>query len=684
MAFVYKSERDVNPIRSPTTGDLGPGQYLPQGFIGTRNKLSNVGFDSNTYREMKLTKNDNPGPGSYEKDDAFEKFADLFNDRSYKSPTLLKSLEMVGPDSLDPYTIIINKEKSKDVAFFSKEKRFKESPNSDFPGPSDYGMNDPKFLVKNSMKEKNKKAMINNIKRKNSLIKKEKSSTSAFRQISIPSKNLCFGFEVDNRGDIYVKEDPDKDIRYSGERLDSVGPGSYEIYDKDKWNKGFVNWDKMAKNERNSVNKSQEYQIDNVSLGNVNNIEEIVNKNNRDTPINKKILNNNLIRLTSRGNGFISKKNDFILADQSFKFKKEKVFKHFMDKRQKLLDMKISKSMAEDDLFDKHILNQEPGPGYYSSEHAKASFKPPKIPEKYQYFGSNSLRFVDSNSALGNDNEDVGPGVYFKDENKYGNENKKVLIKEKNNYFFNYANQREELKKIRSENYEERVGISDIVNQYKLSNIDNSPGPGNYDIDKGKHHKKSISNVAQFGSLQKRFSDDGTAKNPGPGSYIGIPKSDSFNLIRFPIRPKKIKVERENKTEAESLFSKSQKDEKKNSKPSPGVGDYNIDIVDSVGYKIAKNVNKFNHSSAPFNSVEKRFKKYSLDLNSNIGPGKYHKDDSSKNLLKKQMHNSPPFNIGSERKIITEKINTVDNGPGAYNLSSYFDWNKKSFNVQFI
>ena len=154
MAFVFKSDREINPQKSTTTGDLGPGQYLPQGFIGTNNRISKVGFDSNTFREVKVTKNDYPGPGSYERDDKYEKFADLLKDKPYKSPSLLKSLEMVGPDNLDPFAIIINKEKSKDVAFFSKEKRFKESPNGDYPGPSDYGDKSPKFVVKNSMKKK--------------------------------------------------------------------------------------------------------------------------------------------------------------------------------------------------------------------------------------------------------------------------------------------------------------------------------------------------------------------------------------------------------------------------------------------------------------------------------------------------------------------------------------------------
>ena len=44
----------------------------------------------------------------------------------------------------------------------------------------------------------------------------------------------------------------------------------------------------------------------------------------------------------------------------------------------------------------------------------------------FQYFGSNSLRF-DSNTE--SNNEEVGPGLYFKDDNKYSEDNKKVFLK---------------------------------------------------------------------------------------------------------------------------------------------------------------------------------------------------------------------------------------------------------------
>jgi hypothetical protein len=674
MAFVFKSEREINPLKNITTGDLGPGQYLPQGSIRTNNRLSKVGFDSNTYRDLRISKNENPGPGSYEKDDKYEKFAELFNDKPYRSPSLLKSLELVGPENLDPFAIIINKEKSnKDVAFFSKEKRFKDYPHIDYTGPSDYGMNNPKLIVKNSMRKINKRQNQKG-RRDNSILNRREKSAS-FRHISIPSKNLCYGFEENKNGNLIIRDDPDKEMRHDGNKSDCVGPGSYDI-NKENWNKGVIRWDKDRRSGRNAIYFNIENK-ENPRFEKINDFEEYMNK--RDFQIRKNVSNNNSINITKRGNNFISEKNDDIFFNERNRLKKEKLFKHFIDKRQKLLDLKTSKSLIEDDLFEKHILNQEPGPGYYSSEIATSAFKPKKVPEKFQYFGSNSLRFNYSNNKI--DEDEIGPGIYFKDDNKFGEEKNKSLLKEIN-YFLNSSNQREGKKKNRFENLEERIGINDIVNQYKYSNLENSPGPGFYDITPELHNKKSTSNVSKFGYLQKRFNENILNASPGPGSYIGLPRVDSLNIIKFNVRPKKIIIKNDI-TEEEPLLNKNKKLDNKDIS-SPGVGSYDSDIISSLSYNVAKNVNKFNTSSAPFNSVQKRFKNNSLSDASHLGPGKYYNDDSNKKILKNQLNNSPPFNIGSERKILNEKEFVVDNGPGSYNLSSYFDWNKKSFNVQFI
>lgn len=704
MAFVFKAERDISPEILAASGDIGPGQYLPQSFIRTKGKTSKAGFDSNTFRDTKIIKDDNPGPGSYAYDDKYEKIFNLLNEKQQKSPSLLKSLEMVGPDNLDPFTIIINKEQSKDIPFFSKEKRFKERPGYDFPGPGEYGDNNPLFLVRNSLRKKKKKKNSTGRKKSaNSLIRKDKAPISPYRVATIPSKNFCYGFDVNGKGELYVKNDPDRDIKCLGDKGDSVGPGAYELGRVNNWNKNVVSWEKQSKSIRNSLCNSQEItRSSKINIANNNNnnnylfFEESLKRqqfsnnevNQFLSPQNPKLSSAALMH-TNKNNlsaihNFIQTKNEALMSNQKLKYQKDKVFKHFRDKRQKLLDMKVSKNNVDDELFDKHILNQEPGPGYYFSELATSSFKPLKVPEKFQYFGSNSLRFSDPN--LTEKLSEVGPGAYFKDDNKLGDKKLKKILRD-NNFSLNTNIIREEIKKDRFDTLEERIGINGIINQHKQTNEEPSPGPGNYEFNCENFNKKAASNIAQFGTLQKRFNENINNPTPGPGAYLGIPKAESSNLIKFPVRPKKIIIKKDENFQADlSIFPKEAVEEIKANPSSPGVGSYNPEIVLSLGYKVAKNVNKFNNSSAPFNSVEKRFNyKNVIGATENVGPGQYYKDNTEKKIVQNLISNSPPFNTSAERKYPKEDRNVYcDNGPGSYNLSSYFDWNKKSFNVQFI
>jgi len=710
MAFVFKAERDISPEIKVATGDIGPGQYLPQGSIRTKGKISKAGFDSYTFRDTKIMKDDVPGPGSYTYDDKYEKFINLLNEKQTKSPSLLRSLEMVGPENLDPFTIIINKEKSKDVAFFSKEKRFKEKAGYDIPGPGEYNKHDPLFLVKNSIRKKRRKKNSQSRKKSaNSLIRKNKDPASLYRLASIPSKNFCYGFDIDQRGELYIKDDPDKDIRYGGVYSDSVGPGAYDLDKRSIWNKPTVAWDKQGKSNINPLLNSQENNRNkSININNQNNsqlLEESLKRNNdyckfthnnNDNQLNNflspQLSKNNSILFLSNGkliqdensHDIIKTKNDVLISNYNIKVKKDKVFKYIRNQRQKLLDMKVSKSNLEDDLFDKHILNHEPGPGYYLSDIATTSFKPIKVPEKFQYFGSNSLRFSDPN--ISEKISDVGPGAYFKDDSKLAKEKLKQMLKDKN-FSINNSIHREDIKRERNESIEERIGISGIINQHKLASIENNPGPGNYYLNSENFKVKNSSNLSQFGSLQKRFNDNINNPTPGPGSYLGMPKVESVNHIKFPIRPKKIIIKKDEEYKPNlSIFPKEGVEEIKANPSLPGVGTYNPDIVSSLSYKIAKNVNKFNNSSAPFSSVEKRFNsKTHVTATENVGPGQYYKDNSEKKILQNLLSNSPPFNTSADRKYPNEEyVSYAENGPGSYNLSSYFDWNKKSFNVQFI
>ena len=62
----------------------------------------------------------------------------------------------------------------------------------------------------------------------------------------------------------------------------------------------------------------------------------------------------------------------------------------------------------------------------------------------------------------------------------------------------------------------------------------------------------------------------------------------------------------------------------------------------------------------------------------NLGPGYYYREKMVKVVQK-----FPPFSQSS-KKWPDASTEDMINGPGQYNLTSYFDWNKKSFNVTFV
>ena len=112
----------------------------------------------------------------------------------------------------------------------------------------------------------------------------------------------------------------------------------------------------------------------------------------------------------------------------------------------------------------------------------------------------------------------------------------------------------------------------------------------------------------------------------------------------------------------------------------PGVGVYNPDKIYSIEYNLSKKVNKFSLIAAPFSSLVKRFD-LSEQQESNLGPGYYHKN---KRIVASQQQ--APFST-KERKSFSQSNNrNLENkvGPGDYDIHSYFDWNKKSFNIQFL
>lgn len=712
MAFVFKDDKKLG--KEIPFSELGPGQYLPQDL--PRNlKPAKVPFNSITFRETSLKKNNNsPGPGSYEYDEKYDNFAKLIN-KTKKSLTNFATFEVNGLDDLDPFQIVINRETQKDPAFLTKEKRFKEVIKSnDNPGPGFYSSHDPNFIVKNSIRNNKDKAKNKFMeKSKLTLMRYDNSSGSPSRIISIPSKNISYGYDVLPNGEAFLKDDPEKNYKYKGELGDTVGPGSYETLPAKRWNKNMVTWEKLSRTsaeiKSNITNLHSSYsQQENKDTKNIaDNINKLNTINNGNNFYSSFIKDKN----STQQDNFISTKNEIMMAKEKQREIKDKIFKQIKEKRQKLLEIKNINTGTDDDLISKHVMHQDPGPGYYNIETASTCFKSRPMPEKYQTFGSNSLRFFDHGA------NELGPGSYFKNDQRLEKIKLKKFLDEKVNYSQSLALQKEEIKKERLFDNDSKLGINGLINRSKILIDGNIPGPGSYETicDNFNSHKKGSSNFGQFGSIEKRFVDNVlTEPTPGPGSYISInfPRnnytssnsstigggggsllSGTGNIYKLIRKQKKRKSddERENSMSPMSpnlsIELKKSNDkikQRKKEKEIPDVGTYNSDIIFSMGYKNMKKINKYNSDKAPFCSMEKRFKNNEIKTAAiHLAPGHYYKEKSM--LVNNTSSISPPFNTSVDRlneNKLNKNINK--NGPGMYNLNSYFDWNKKSYNIQFI
>ena len=165
----------------------------------------------------------------------------------------------------------------------------------------------------------------------------------------------------------------------------------------------------------------------------------------------------------------------------------------------------------------------------------------------------------------------------------------------------------------------------------------------------------------KFGSGAKRFAekknDKWSKEMPGPGTY-------NPEKIRGNIKTKKmVKTNDFNNT-----INK------------------NDIYIDRLNYKI-KTIEYENQKKA-FSSNLKKIKLYKenpnlkktiTNKNINPPPGLYYVD---KPYEFKQI--IPPFNSTANKQIVQPLSNILYVGPGQYKKDSYFDWNKKSFNISYI
>jgi len=434
MAFVYRSERNMK-LDSTEENDSAPGLYeLMTSFQKQEPNIAPFNSLVKRNKNSFVPKNETPGPGTYEKEYQYiephlkEKLKD-------KNLNLIQTVEK----SVLPKRIIeLFKERGK-IAFNTRGERFNYTNDllstDTFPGPGSYEVSTSFSSMNNS-----------NLNKKNNIKYREAFTTgSIYRKTTIPSKEN-YGYERTKDGMEKMIEDPEKDIKFSGEKNDTVGPGQYDI--NTTWSTNVIKW----KNQDEKNSKSLSKEKDKKSFE-TNNKREY--KQNND----KKVL----LRY------YLNKRYDTARA------------------------LKEKKEGSPTDF----IFNASPGPGYYAQEIDNDWKVKRNSNGVIQSFDSTSPRFQEKPKTK----NDLGPGFY------YNFSHPKEIIKPKYKIGKLLGSSNKELEKISALNIlmskkdnSNKIGpgsydISGNLMKKKISNVDSfgikekrfnykiteeNPGPGFY------------------------------------------------------------------------------------------------------------------------------------------------------------------------------------------------------------
>lgn len=643
MAFVVKSKKETE-IKIGETESLGPGEYLPQ----TELKTIKINKEPFLIGEKRTTPkiDEVPGPGAYYQDEMLLKYLkNVQNEKIAEQNDKDQLFSKDGSISLKP-----NVEK---LGFISKEKRFKSKGDEMTPGPGFYfpPINKKIFSPKKKecySKEMKKMKRIYAIKKENAIP-------------SIPTHNQDFGFDITKDGHLFRKINPEMYKTFSGEKGDTVGPGSYEIDKPNYWHRTGTQWSKFKTQRENFV--QDKFYTTNKSKGdsNVLSLQTTRYSDNMNllmsgTNFNNFNSNNNISNLDTHTTSELQLKNS------------QQQNKNSMNCR--IINVKNANNRVLRDTkkdFESLISRNMPGPGYYYDNDKLTAFKQKDIPEYRQFFGSKLERFKN----FGNSSEDnqLSPATYF---NNNDNENSANVL-------------------IQKEKMSRTAGNAPFFSRtnrfFKIKSKQNNPGPGEYDPPQQfsqslKKSKKFSNTFSRFGSTEKRFSENKSTKwkfdTPGPGSYIDpYSATGTFNTVKF--RGMIINIEKA-KSLSRTHYENLNADIRQfniNKNVVPPVGQYNPDMIFSINYNNQKKkIKQANNKDVAFNSGKsKKGDKIELD---NLGPGYYYHE---KKKISKQMY--PPFNQ-SDRKWKNQYVGEFITGPGQYNIDSYFNWNKKSYNINFV
>lgn len=755
MAIVIETPRNFEFNKTNEKFSLGPGQYLP---ITRKEKHINgvsSSFQSKVER-MKEVKFITPGPGSYYKDEFTDKLKKIEENEKIKE--IIKVGEILEPNNTkneygtyiyakDPIiskyvkSNIKSKKNYEKYGFTFNEKRFKETTNLKTPGP---GMYIEKNEYKDQAKSTNKQCL-----HKKKQIKKLKSKMlrDRFGSVnSIPQKK-AFGFELNSKGELIKKNNPEEYKSFTGVDKDTVGPGTYDSMIPEYWNKKGTNWSNnfLVRNDfktKKEIKKEMEILKDKNKNNNQLLVDRIYEKTNNEIKINQELENYD-----------IGDKNDY--------------FENYA-RRTNYQNCEIYKSYLAKQVNREHIYNQNtqqlqmvlenkknyilPGPGsFYEMRLHSGFYDAQKIRLYNKKFNEGAPAFNSSNRRFKNDNieeirnkkDNIGPGQYF---NNDRNDRKKVALVPNNKKYknsnikklnsdiaFGSTSERFNLNKsgqnlLKVDNYnntryrnKKKLNRNNSYDDRKKSNIDNQISKIKRKLNISSQTNKnkeydyipddslsstfygSVNNTngfkvskGTFFRKEDRFFEakkemERLAYGPGPGSYINA-YSNTGNSNTYCFQGRYVDVRTGQKFTYDNLRPHSGKTrllETYDPHPlGPPIGKYNPGKTYTIEwknfYKGKKRYEKHIENYNPF-VVEVSAAKYKKVREKDKGTDLMNFDKDVEYTQKKAPFSSTSerFYFFKEKKLNEQEEKQTYLGPGVYDTSSNYSLIKKSFNVKY-
>jgi len=475
-------------------------------------------------------------------------------------------------------------------------------------------------------------------------------------KFSTPKKNSSYTYKRLNLHEFILNEKlqtlPNKSRLYNN----IIDPEDEELLNLFKSN------NKDAKNEDSNFNSNDNsFFTNNINYKHNNAIDwKKVSKKNLETE------NNSSLDSKRIPNDFVMLTEFNVLNNNIQKDLKKIISKNNLEPKQVLYKNNI---LGFKDNFDSNNINLtsipfknkenkkdlvEPGPGAYDPMNNNFRFEPKK--NRYQNFGtygSRNMRPIPMNKR----------SLRINTENNLNHLRFKKVLRDNMNKLNKYKRLLHNL----------RLNIiKEQAKQFK-NNVENNLGPGSYSPESLFNLKrlkiKNLSKTINFNNKEERKpSYIEINENPGVGEYDTTGEYKNFIEKNMDLQKSNRNKERnDQKIMMENYKKKLKKRERTIIR---------LDYVDTEEYRKRKLfMNSNNVFKPPFNSAVPKFKpekKIGVDIPF-IEDTNYHK--------KEMNHKNVPF-LSKAKRWDKEK-NDVKSGPGSYEQRSFFDWNKKSFNVQY-